>query len=55
MTHPNDALDALAASEADLASVDHDPANTGVDRRQFLFYSLVTAAAGAVPAPGEPH
>jgi Asp-tRNA(Asn)/Glu-tRNA(Gln) amidotransferase A subunit family amidase len=59
MTHPNPhhALDALDAYQADLAAVDHDPANTGVDRRQFLFYSLVTAAAaqlGATAAGAQP-
>lgn len=52
-----DPLDFLAQAEADLAHVDHDPANAGVDRRQFLFYSLVTAAAaqfGAAAAGAQP-
>jgi Asp-tRNA(Asn)/Glu-tRNA(Gln) amidotransferase A subunit family amidase len=52
-----DPLDFLAQAEADLAHVDHDPAHVGVDRRQFLFYSLVTAAAtqfGAAAAGAQP-
>ncbi len=31
--------------EADLSRTEHDDAATGVDRRQFMFYSLVAAAA----------
>ncbi len=52
-----DPLEFLAQAEADLAHVDHDPAHAGVDRRQFLFYSLVTAAAtqfGAAAAGAQP-
>jgi len=54
MTDPRDLL---AQAEADLAAIDHDPAGTGVDRRQFLFYSLVSAAAahfGAAAAGAQP-
>ncbi len=42
MHTPDDTLDQL---QADLSAPDHDEAATGVDRRQFMFYSLVAAAA----------
>ncbi len=38
-------LDFLEQAEAELAAADHDESATGVDRRQFMFYSLVAAAA----------
>lgn len=39
---PDDVLDQL---QADLAASDHDDVATGLDRRHFMFYSLVAAAA----------
>ena len=39
---PDDVLDQL---QADLAASDHNDAATGLDRRHFMFYSLVAAAA----------
>ncbi len=42
MHTPDDMLDQL---QADLSATEHDEAATGVDRRQFMFYSLVAAAA----------
>lgn len=42
MTNPEDMLNQL---QADLSAADHDEPATGVDRRQFMFYSLVAAAA----------
>ncbi len=42
MSSPDDLLDQL---QADLVRVDHDEVATGLDRRQFMFRSLVTAAA----------
>ena len=38
-------LDFLAQAEAELAAADYDESATGVDRRQFMFFSLVAAAA----------
>ena len=43
-------LDFLEQAEAELAAADHDEAATGVDRRQFMFYSLVAAAASTFGA-----
>lgn len=45
---PDDLLDQL---EADLRDVDHDPWCSGTDRRQFVFRTLVAAAAGYFGAP----
>ena len=42
MPTPEELLDQL---HADLAAQDHDEEATGIDRRQFMFYSLVSAAA----------
>ncbi len=42
MPTPEEYLDQLSI---DLASVDHDEEATGIGRREFMFYSLVTAAA----------
>ncbi len=42
MPTPEELLDQL---HADLAMQDHDEEATGIDRRQFMFYSLVSAAA----------
>ena len=42
MPTPEDLLDQL---QRDLAAHDHDEEATGIDRRQFMFYSLVSAAA----------
>ena len=42
MPTPEDLLDQL---HIDLAARDHDEEATGIDRRQFMFYSLVSAAA----------
>ncbi len=42
MVTPLDLLDQL---QRDLSAADHDEAATGLDRRQFMFYSLVRAAA----------
>ena len=42
MPTPEELLDQL---HADLAAIPHDEAATGVDRRQFMFQSLVVAAA----------
>jgi Asp-tRNA(Asn)/Glu-tRNA(Gln) amidotransferase A subunit family amidase len=39
---PDDLLDQY---ERDLGAVSHDEEATGIDRRQFMFYSLVSAAA----------
>ena len=39
---PDDLLDQL---HRDLLAADHDEDATGIDRRQFMFYTLVTAAA----------
>ncbi len=47
MPSPDELLDQL---HRDLAAQDHDEEATGVDRRQFMFYSLVTAAATAFGA-----
>ena len=44
-------LDFLEQVEAELAAADHDESTTGVDRRQFMFYSLVAAAASTFGAP----
>ena len=43
-------LDMLEQLEADLAAADHDESATGVDRRQFMFFSLVAAAASTFGA-----
>lgn len=43
-------LDFLAQAEAELAALDYDEQATGVDRRQFMFRSLVAAAASAFGA-----
>lgn len=43
-------LDFLEQAEAELAAADHDESATGVDRRQFMFYSLVAAAASTFGA-----
>lgn len=43
-------LEFLAQAEAELAAVDFDEAVTGVDRRQFMFRSLVAAAASTFGA-----
>ncbi len=45
-------LDMLEQAEAELAAADHHDAMTGVDRRQFMFYSLVAAAASTFGAQG---
>ncbi len=42
MPTPEDLLDQL---HRDLSAADHDEEATGIDRRQFMFYSLVSAAA----------
>lgn len=42
MPTPEELLDQLYT---DLAAQDHDEEATGIDRRQFMFYSLVSAAA----------
>ncbi len=42
MPTPEDLLDQL---HRDLSMADHDEEATGIDRRQFMFYSLVSAAA----------
>lgn len=42
MPTPEDLLDQL---HRDLNAADHDEEATGIDRRQFMFYSLVSAAA----------
>ena len=42
MPTPEELLDQL---HTDLAALDHDEETTGIDRRQFMFYSLVSAAA----------
>jgi Asp-tRNA(Asn)/Glu-tRNA(Gln) amidotransferase A subunit family amidase len=39
---PDDQLDQF---QCDLSTADHDEEATGIDRRQFMFYSLVSAAA----------
>jgi Asp-tRNA(Asn)/Glu-tRNA(Gln) amidotransferase A subunit family amidase len=39
---PDDLLDQY---QRDLATMDHDEESTGIDRRRFMFYSLVSAAA----------
>ncbi len=44
-------LDLLEQAEAELAAAEHDESATGVDRRQFMFYSLVAAAASTFGAP----
>jgi Asp-tRNA(Asn)/Glu-tRNA(Gln) amidotransferase A subunit family amidase len=55
----------LEQAQLDLARADHDEEATGLDRRQFMFYSLVAAAAstfgadklraqGATTAPSAP-
>lgn len=44
-------LDVLAQAEAELAAMDYDETTTGLDRRQFMFRSLVAAAASAFGAP----
>jgi Asp-tRNA(Asn)/Glu-tRNA(Gln) amidotransferase A subunit family amidase len=43
-------LDFLAQAEAELAAAEHDESATGVDRRQFMFFSLVAAAASTFGA-----
>lgn len=43
-------LEYLEQAEAELAALDYDEASTGVDRRQFMFRSLVAAAASAFGA-----
>ncbi|MBL0940711.1 MAG: amidase [Gemmatimonadaceae bacterium] len=43
-------LDVLDQAEAELAALDYDEAATGLDRREFMFRSLVAAAAGAFGA-----
>ncbi len=42
MLTPDDLLDQF---QRDLSTADHDEEATGIDRRQFMFYSLVSAAA----------
>ena len=42
MPSPEELLDQL---HRDLATADHDEEATGIDRRRFMFYSLVSAAA----------
>ncbi len=42
MPTPEEVLDQL---HLDLASAEHDEESTGIGRREFMFYSLVTAAA----------
>ncbi len=44
-------LDYLEQAELELAAAEHDESATGVDRRQFMFYSLVAAAASTFGAP----
>jgi len=44
-------LDFLEQAEAELAAAEHDESATGVDRRQFMFFSLVAAAASTFGAP----
>lgn len=44
-------LDVLAQAEAELAAMDFDETASGLDRRQFMFRSLVAAAASAFGAP----
>lgn len=46
-----DTIEALAAAESELAALDFDEAVSGIDRRQFMFRTLVAAAAGAFGAP----
>ena len=43
-------LDFLEQAEAELAAAEHDESATGVDRRQFMFFSLVAAAASTFGA-----
>lgn len=43
-------LDYLAQAEAELAAIDFDERATGIDRRQFMFRSLVAAAASTFGA-----
>ena len=43
-------LDFLAQAEAELAAAEYDESATGVDRRQFMFFSLVAAAASTFGA-----
>ncbi len=43
-------LDFLEQAEAELADAEHDESATGVDRRQFMFFSLVAAAASTFGA-----
>ena len=43
-------LDFLEQAEAELAAVEYDESATGVDRRQFMFFSLVAAAASTFGA-----
>ena len=43
-------LDFLEQAEAEFAAAEHDESLTGVDRRQFMFYSLVAAAASTFGA-----
>ena len=43
-------LDCLEQAEAELAAIDFDEATAGIDRRQFMFRSLVAAAAGTFGA-----
>lgn len=44
-------LDTLANAEAELDAMDFDESTIGIDRRQFMFRTLVAAAAGAFGAP----
>ncbi len=44
-------LDVLAQAEAELAAMDFDETVAGLDRRQFMFRTLVAAAASAFGAP----
>jgi Asp-tRNA(Asn)/Glu-tRNA(Gln) amidotransferase A subunit family amidase len=42
--------DVLAQLQADLDRLDHDPEATGLERRQFLFFSMVAGAASVLGA-----
>jgi Asp-tRNA(Asn)/Glu-tRNA(Gln) amidotransferase A subunit family amidase len=44
---PDELLDQLAQLESDLDRVDHDDTGSGMDRRQFMYRTLVAAAASA--------
>ena len=54
MSNPDDVL---AQIQSDLECADYDEATTGLDRRQFVFFSLAAAAAttlGVEPALAQP-